>query len=163
MKLWNGAKQVKLWFKDFLKDTRELAGISYPTVWKRAEANPSRTDATTNDETPRESGASMEAKQLSAPIKRQLDILTDLLARKNADYGNSAFDAPPLAPGLDTTAAILVRMGDKISRLETLAKRRTARVKDESFDDTVRDLAGYCVLYLAASADQEERERSAAK
>lgn len=83
-------------------------------------------------------------------IRREIDKLRDLLISKNVDYGASAFESPSLMPGLTPTAAILVRMSDKINRLQTLAARSgEGLVKDETFDDTVRDLAGYCVLYLA--------------
>ncbi len=44
--------------------------------------------------------------------------------------------------------AILVRMSDKVARIAALNAGETDRV-GESLADTVRDLAGYCVLWLA--------------
>lgn len=76
---------------------------------------------------------------------------TLMLLRKNADYGDSAFTVPSLAPQLPATTAILVRMTDKIMRLQSLAKSGEAKVA-ESFDDTVMDLGAYCLLYQAAKA-----------
>lgn len=89
--------------------------------------------------------------QSDAAIRREINALADLLMRKNRDYGAAATSESPLCPELDSSTAILVRMGDKIKRLENLASVKETLV-DESFDDTVRDLAGYCVLYLAAKS-----------
>lgn len=73
---------------------------------------------------------------------------TELLLRKNADYGSSAWIAPILAQHCEPGTAILVRMSDKIQRLASLASHKDAHVHAESFDDTVRDLGAYCLLYL---------------
>lgn len=48
----------------------------------------------------------------------------------------------------DPPVGVLVRMTDKLSRLAQLT-HSTARVKDESIEDTVIDLINYSVLYLA--------------
>ena len=90
-----------------------------------------------------------------AAIRREINALADLLMRKNRDYGNAAASESPLCPELDSSTAILVRMGDTIKRLENLAAVKEARV-DESFEDTVRDLAGYCVLYLACKSARRQ-------
>lgn len=74
----------------------------------------------------------------------------DLLLAKNADYGSTIFEPPKLAQGLSVTAAILTRMSDKIDRLVNLSsKDRTPKV-NESFDDTIKDLGAYCLLYLVS-------------
>jgi hypothetical protein len=74
-----------------------------------------------------------------------------LLLNKNRDYGGSAWRVPVLTPGLSAGEAILVRMSDKVERIRALQKRDggVPLVSNETFDDTVRDLAGYCLLYLA--------------
>ncbi len=71
-----------------------------------------------------------------------------LLLKKNADYGCSIWDEPMLCPGMSSSSAILVRMGDKINRLKSLMATH-AEVSDESIDDTLRDLGAYCLLLLA--------------
>ena len=43
--------------------------------------------------------------------------------------------------------AYVVRASDKMLRLEQLVSNE-AQVKDESFIDTVRDLANYSIMYL---------------
>ncbi len=71
-----------------------------------------------------------------------------LLLQKNHDYGCSVWKVPRFAPDCSVGAAILVRLTDKVERLERLAGMR-AEVADESFDDTMRDLIGYSTLWLA--------------
>lgn len=89
-------------------------------------------------------------------ICEECAALSELLIAKNKDYGDSAFKAPLLAPALDSTSAILVRIGDKFERLQKLAFSRRPAVETESFRDTVKDLAGYCILYLVATKEKQE-------
>lgn len=91
-------------------------------------------------------------------VEAIIDELRDTLARKGADYGKSIFLPAPLVPNLDPATAILVRMGDKIRRLENIATKRN-EVADETFDDTILDLAGYCVLYLTQARANREKAK----
>ena len=77
--------------------------------------------------------------------------LVSLLLCKNTDYGGSAWQIPILAPGLTPREAIQCRMSDKIHRLKTLLSGTVPEVM-ESTEDTMRDLAGYCVLWLGVPA-----------
>lgn len=63
---------------------------------------------------------------------------------KNADYGDS-FARVRKEEG---AATILVRLKDKLYRLETLLHGDSQKVKDESIDDTFLDLANYCIMEL---------------
>jgi hypothetical protein len=83
-----------------------------------------------------------------ARIAAEVLRIGETLLAKNADYGSSAHKPPALAPHLDPGAAILVRMSDKIARIVSLTKPGFTANVDESLDDTFRDLAGYCVLWL---------------
>lgn len=68
----------------------------------------------------------------------------DLYAAKNADYGNSFAKTRSKFP-----QAILIRLNDKLSRLEELLPSdRTPCCSNESIDDTLMDLANYCVMEL---------------
>ena len=62
-------------------------------------------------------------------------------AAKNHDYGNS-FEQSLDKFGL---VASIVRMGDKMNRIESLSKKE-AEVKDESIKDTLLDLANYAIM-----------------
>lgn len=75
-----------------------------------------------------------------------LSVVATLL-RKNLDYGSSALKPPRFAPKVDASTAILVRMSDKVSRMESLAEREGKAAVDESFKDTVKDLSGYSILF----------------
>jgi hypothetical protein len=74
--------------------------------------------------------------------------LIDLLLRKNTDYGASAWSNPELANDMPAHKALLVRMSDKVNRIKALAKKPAPEVA-ESLADTFKDLAGYCLLWLA--------------
>lgn len=81
---------------------------------------------------------------LEENVQKFMDITTNMAktyAAKNHDYGNSFDDS------LDKFGLIasIVRMGDKMNRLETLASKR-AEVKDESVEDTLLDLANYAIM-----------------
>ena len=75
--------------------------------------------------------------------------LVALLLAKNTDYGGSAWQIPTLAPELSPREAIQCRMSDKVQRLQTLLSGTAPEVL-ESTEDTMRDLAGYCILWLGA-------------
>ena len=61
---------------------------------------------------------------------------------KNADYGDSFELVRGKYPN-----AILIRLNDKLNRLETLMNGGKQHV-DESIDDTLLDLANYCIMEL---------------
>ena len=79
----------------------------------------------------------------------------ELYSKKNHDYGNS-FDK-----GMDNIGIVygVGRIYDKMNRLITLTKKE-AQVKDESVDDTLRDLACYSMMMLAYRKRQIEKEHS---
>lgn len=62
-------------------------------------------------------------------------------AAKNHDYGNS-FDKSLDKFGI---VASIVRMGDKMNRIESLTNKE-AKVNDESIKDTLLDLANYAIM-----------------
>ena len=94
--------------------------------------------------------------KFSEVLNDELDNLYSLLMKKNASYGASVFQPPILCPGLPPRVALLSRMSDKINRLFS-----GGAIEGETFDDTLRDLAGYIVLYFVMKnfgfADKEER------
>ena len=76
-------------------------------------------------------------------FKQIANGLTELDERKNADYGNS-FSKSYEEFGLTSP---VIRLSDKVERLKTLSKQE-AKVKDESIQDTVMDIAVYAMLTL---------------
>ena len=68
----------------------------------------------------------------------------ELYAKKNHDYGNS------FEKGCDDIgqAYAIGRLYDKVNRLINVS-RSESEVKDESVEDTLKDLACYSLMYLA--------------
>lgn len=71
--------------------------------------------------------------------------IADTLSRKNHDYGDSFAKIYEKYGDLSS----LIRLTDKIGRLETLASGKEAKVLDEPLVDVYKDIAGYCILTLA--------------
>lgn len=78
--------------------------------------------------------------------------LQEITAAKNADYtgeGDNPFANFTRVEALgitDTVRGFLVRMTDKLSRVNSFAQKGILQVKDESVEDTLLDLANYCIL-----------------
>lgn len=68
---------------------------------------------------------------------KTIKICRDIFKKKNQDYGNAFVDY--------NVIGILVRMGDKINRIDNL-KNNKPEVVDENIDDTFLDLFNYSVL-----------------
>ena len=86
--------------------------------------------------------------------------MTDLLLRKNSDYGSTGLSSPALAPHISPVEALSVRLSDKVSRFGQLMQH-SPEVKGESLLDTARDGAGY--FLLLAVALQAARTKQAVK
>lgn len=93
-----------------------------------------------------------------------LKQMADLHAHKNHDY---AGNEDPLAnfrmceaQGLQPWQGIVVRLGDKFSRLQTFARQGTLAVKSESITDTLMDLAVYSLLAILCYEDSQHKEAS---
>ncbi len=78
--------------------------------------------------------------------------VVDLLLKKNKDYGSSVFESPILFPELKAKDCILIRMSDKIKRFSNLVSTNKTPEVNESIEDTMKDLAGYAILWLVANA-----------
>lgn len=81
--------------------------------------------------------------------------LATMLELKNEKYGNSfgklreRYKFP----------IILIRLNDKISRLEYLLLNNDSGTEDERVEDTLLDLAGYCILELNARKKEKESKK----
>lgn len=82
--------------------------------------------------------------------------MIDITKRKNADYSGAGGD--PFAnfrqighlvqtPGV-VSIGFLTRMSDKLSRIGSFVAKGELQVKDESVEDTLLDLANYCLLFI---------------
>ena len=74
----------------------------------------------------------------------------ELFSRKNADYGDAFANY-----GI---VGVMVRMGDKIARINSLSKNKS-QVADESIVDTFIDLYNYCIMTLMLICDSVEHDK----
>lgn len=73
-----------------------------------------------------------------------LKEILDTYTKKNKDYGNS-FDKTLDKWGPNIA---LARIEDKLNRVAQLVNSDEAQVKDESVEDTLKDLATYAIMFL---------------
>lgn len=96
-------------------------------------------------------------KELTEPLdlidshKRICKQLNEVYADKNHDYGNS-FGATYEKYG-DISA--LVRISDKMNRIEQLVQTGEQKVKDEALEDSILDMANYLIMW-AMELEEEE-------
>lgn len=85
---------------------------------------------------------------------------------KNTDYTGASKDALANfklveAAGITTTeVGMLTRFCDKLSRIATFVSTGEYLVKDESVDDTLRDMVNYIVLIAAAIKERKDATES---
>ena len=117
----------------------ELANEDNPYSWHKGMVVPIKQIIPIND---------LESVKMDrlAIYQYLLNNLEETYKAKNNDYGNSVADT------YDKFGCVsfLVRITDKYNRLMTLCNPNAPeqRVKDEKIDDTILDLANYCLLWL---------------
>ncbi len=86
------------------------------------------------------------AEQLAAVQKEGYE----LFVKKNTDYGDSFATYGPIG--------VIVRIGDKISRLTSLSKNSIQLVDDESVRDTLIDLHNYAAMAVMLMDETNKNE-----
>ena len=76
--------------------------------------------------------------------KSKCDNMNNTYRDKNGDYGDSF----ARVRREDGPASILVRLKDKLYRLETILHGAEIKVTDEKVEDTLLDMANYCIMEL---------------
>ena len=74
----------------------------------------------------------------------------DLFVKKNADYGDAFANHGPVG--------VLVRLGDKIQRLQKITKTNVTLVKTESLRDTLIDLHNYAAMAIMLLDEEDNAE-----
>lgn len=88
--------------------------------------------------------------------------LLELTRKKNADYcgvGNNPFENFTRVEmlGICTTEqGFLTRMTDKLSRLISFSQKGFLEVSDETVEDSLHDLANYCILLAGYIKSKKE-------
>lgn len=78
-----------------------------------------------------------------------IEKMADTHDKKNHDYAGGNYLSDLIASnrmGIPAWKNALLRMQQKMSRLESFAKQGTLKVKDETIIDTLEDLAVYSVI-----------------
>jgi hypothetical protein len=100
------------------------------------------------------------------------DRMVEITAKKNHDYtgdsGDPFFNFTRVeAVGIASTEqGFLTRMWDKFARITTFVNKGVLKVSDESVEDTLLDLANYCILmagYIRRKKADRRKSESAAK
>jgi len=84
-------------------------------------------------------------------IEKYKEIQTealDLFTKKNSDYGDGFKNYG--------TVGVLVRMGDKINRLQSITNTSVNLVKTESLRDTLIDLHNYAAMAIICLDDTDK-------
>lgn len=73
----------------------------------------------------------------------------DLFKKKNADYGDAFANYGAIG--------VLVRMGDKIQRLQSITSKNISLVNDEKIRDTLIDLHNYSAMAIMLLDENKEK------
>lgn len=87
------------------------------------------------------------------------EAIVALHEAKNADYGNSFMKSFNRYEGFRTGAGLeyaVGRMGDKMERITNLAFNGNQKVKGESIEDNLMDMAAYAIMTLEAMEQVED-------
>ena len=72
-----------------------------------------------------------------------------LFSRKNQDYGDAFASYGPIG--------VLVRMGDKIARLQSISSKNITLVDTESLRDTLIDLHNYAAMAIMLIDEKDKK------
>ena len=85
---------------------------------------------------------------------KQLDVIQlearSLFEKKNSDYGDAFATYGPIG--------VLVRIGDKIQRLQSINKKGITLVEDEKLRDTLIDLHNYAAMAIMLMDETDKKE-----
>jgi len=84
-------------------------------------------------------------------IKKITDDVTEILLKKNQDYGGASFDL-----GLNGN---MVHLWDKVKRFRSLVENNSKNPNFEGIDDTLKDIIGYAVIGLHILNDETIKDK----
>ncbi len=98
--------------------------------------------------------------------KKMTEKMREISERKNHDYSGFGDDDPFAnfrvvegAKVASTEQGFLTRMLDKISRINTYTHTNSYKVEDESYEDTLIDLANYAILLAGYIKEKKDAQR----
>lgn len=97
----------------------------------------------------------IESNQLLSEAEKLFKLVFDTLYKKNADYSLASnpfsnFENSAKRAGITVEQGILVRFNDKVERMcNLLIQNKSARVTEETIEDTIADAIGYLAILYA--------------
>ena len=79
----------------------------------------------------------------------------ELFKRKNQDYGDAFANYG--------VVGVLIRMGDKIARLQSITNKSVSLINSESLRDTLIDLHNYSAMAIMLLDEDEDKEKITTK
>jgi hypothetical protein len=86
----------------------------------------------------------MQKNNKATQFKSIANGLADLYEKKNSDYGDSFGRSYEKYGSISS----LTRISDKFNRLESLMLGKEQKVQDEKVEDTLADMASYCIMTI---------------
>ncbi|MCB0748178.1 MAG: DUF1599 domain-containing protein [Ignavibacteriae bacterium] len=84
-------------------------------------------------------------------IKQITDNISEMLLKKNEDYGGASFDL-----GLNGN---MVHLWDKVKRYKSLIGKCNKNPNFESIEDTLKDIIGYSIIGLHILSDETLKDK----
>ncbi|MEM1672634.1 MAG: nucleotide modification associated domain-containing protein [Archaeoglobaceae archaeon] len=85
-----------------------------------------------------------EKNQMINHLDQTVNEIREFLAKKMQSYRNSYFETRKEYGSL----VFLIRLIDKVNRLKALIDEDMQEFFKESYEDTIKDIIGYCLLEL---------------
>lgn len=105
----------------------------------------------------------MNNKELMELHKETMDKCFGIMKQKNSDYTGGEKSQDPFANfrassvlGVHPVKGILIRIIDKIQRINSFANDGELKVSGESVDDACEDIVNYAILIKAILTEQRE-------
>lgn len=98
--------------------------------------------------------------------RAQCDRMIEITKKKNADYagtGDDPFSNFRLVGNFVKSKGVVeigfvTRLSDKFARIGSFVEKGFLEVSDEGVEDTLLDMANYCILFMGFLKDKRERE-----
>lgn len=95
-----------------------------------------------------------------ADYEAEIQKMVKLCLQKNSDYANSEDFLKNFKRsknfGLNPFIGVLIRMEDKMSRIENIVKSGQTNVDDEKLEDSLRDLANYAIIAVLCLMEEQD-------
>lgn len=111
----------------------------------------------------------MTRKEYIEMHRKLCELMVQITLKKNNDYAGAGDDPfqnfRQIGHLIGNKSAVeigfLTRMSDKLSRIGSFVTTGQLHVKDESVEDTLLDLANYCLLFIGFLQSEKQKAKFA--